>query len=92
MSQFPEVYIKGNGTLFPYMELKNTDLVIYELLIDNPRMETYFKRLGRDKQKKLKPYLFQDAGDVRVTVPENVYNELMKYIGKICGLKDIRLK
>ena len=92
MSQFPEVYIKGNGTLFPYMELKNTDLVIYELLIDNPRMETYFKRLGRDKQKKLKPYLFQDTGDVRVTVPENVYNELMKYIGQICGLKDIRLK
>lgn len=89
ISQFPEVYIKGNGTLSPYMELKGTDLVLYELLISNDDMEKYFKRLGRDKQAKLKPYLYGDNEDIKVTVPKDVYLELMKYIKEISRLKDI---
>lgn len=89
MSQFPEAYIKGNGTLSPYIELKNTDLVLYELLTTSDNMEMYFKQLGRDKQKKLKPYLFGDQEDIRITVPKDVYLELMKYIKEISGLKTI---
>lgn len=89
IAQFPEVYIKGNGTLSPYMELKNTDLVLYELLTASDNMEMYFKQLGRDKQKKLKPYLFGDQEDIRITVPKDVYSELMKYIKEISGLKTI---
>lgn len=89
MAQFPEVYVKGNGTLAPYMELKNTDLVLYELLTANDNMEMYFKQLGRDKQKKLKPYLFGDQEDIRITVPKDVYLELMKYIKEMSGLKTI---
>lgn len=88
MSQFPEIYVKGNGTLFPYVELKNTDLVLYELLMESSNMERYFKQLGRDKQKKLKPYLFEDKGDISVTVPKDVYLDLMKYIREISGMKN----
>lgn len=92
MSQFPQVFVKGNGSLFPYMELKNTDLVLYELLMDSSNMEQYFKRLGRDKQKKLKPYLYQDTNDILVTVTEDVYHELMEYIRDMAGLKELLIK
>lgn len=42
------------------MELSKTDLVLYRLLLQCDNMMDEFKQLGRDKQKKLKPYLFGD--------------------------------
>jgi hypothetical protein len=78
IKQFPEVYIKGTGSenLFPYIELTKTDLVLYELLEQNPDCEMYFKRLGKDKQKKLKPYLYENSNK-KITVPEKVFVSIM---------------
>ena len=89
MSQFPSVYVKGNGSLNPYIELKGTDLVLYQLLIQNDNMDRYFKQLGRDKQKKLHPYLYQDTDDIQVSVSQEIYEKLMKIIKGMSGLKDI---
>lgn len=89
MSQFPKVLVKGNSTLKPYMTLNGTDLVLYELLMKEENRMLYFKRLGRDKQSKLKDYIFGDEEDKQITITEKVFCELMDGIREYCLLKEL---
>lgn len=92
ISQFPEVYVRGNSTLKPYTELNGTDLVLFELLIKEDNIPMYFKRLGRNKQEKLKKYLFEDEYDKRITITERIFSELMNYIKECCSLHELTIK
>ena len=89
MSQFPKVFVKGNSTLKPYMNLNGTDLVLYELLMKEENKMLYFKRLGRDKQSKLKEYIFCDEEDKQITINEKIFAELMNDIKEYCLLKEL---
>ena len=89
MSQFPKVFMKGNSTLKPYIALKGTDLVLYELLMKEENKMLYFKRLGRDKQSKLKDYIFADEEDKQIAITETIFTELMNNIKDYCSLKEL---
>lgn len=77
ISQFPEVYLMEDGPYNAYKELTGTDQVLYEYLINDPNRNVMFKRLGRDKQNKLKPYLYPSKTTFQITIPEDVYEYLM---------------
>lgn len=89
IKQVPTVVVKGNLSLMPYVNLKGTDLVLYELLKDSDSMDSFFKRLGRDKQKKLKEYLYNDTEDYSITVPSAVFYELMGKLKTYCKVHTI---
>lgn len=60
------------------MNLSSTDLVLYRLLLGCDNIMSEFKQLGRDKQKKLKPYLF--GGDKTLGISLNVYSQLLQQL------------
>lgn len=60
------------------MDLNSTDLVLYRLLLGCDNMVSEFKCLGRDKQKKLKPYLFRE--DKTLSINHDVYIELLQQL------------
>ena len=60
------------------INLAKTDLVLYRLLLQCDNMMDEFKQLGRDKQKKLKPYLF--AEDTAFKPSSVCYSKLLSQI------------
>lgn len=78
MSQFPKIVLASNLGLIDSIKLSQTDKVLLELLQLSPDCMYYFKRLGRDKQKNLAPFLFKN--DNIVGVSEKVFNKMKKII------------
>lgn len=70
---FPTVYIvEPQKVLTGITDLGKTDMVLLELLQNSETPEYYLRRLGRDKQNKLKKYL--------------VYDNLFTYNASICRM------
>ena len=76
----PRVEVKGEQQVIdPYLDLKDTDIVLYELLMkcDLTERQEYIKRLGRGKAQKLKPYLRGSVYDSdKFVVSHDIYRQL----------------
>ena len=88
--QWPEIYACTNEYEIPNFlpKLNSTENVIVRALFYSPEKDTLFKGLGRQMQKKLKPYLYGFNGCVDITVPKEVYAELMDRMYKMLGIKN----
>ena len=60
------------------VELSKTDLVLFRLLLQCDNLMDEFKQLGRDKQKKLKPYLFGDKQAFEVS--RHCYSSILQQV------------
>lgn len=60
---FPDIYLKRYQQSFNLDDLCKTDKVIVEMIrrLDEEEQHFWFSQLGREKQTKLKQYVFQDA-------------------------------
>lgn len=80
----PQVDVRGNQqTINPYLDLSGTDIVLYELLMkcDLLERQVYFKKLGRYKGERLKPYIFNNTYDSdKFVVPRSVYAQLRRQL------------
>lgn len=63
-------------------KLSSTDEVIVELLLKQDDKEVYFKRLGKEKAKKLRPYVLGEHAvfEIPLVVYSHVVEQLQKYV------------
>lgn len=76
----PQIDVAGEQqTINPYMDLPDTDIVLYELLMKCDLLErkSYFNRLGRRKKELLRKYVFSSVYDSdKFIIPKSVYAQL----------------
>lgn len=75
--QFPKLLVCGFSDSFYSFKLSKTDLVLLELLYTCDDPSYYFKRLGKDKQKVLLPFVSQNFD---LGFNEEVFSYLLKII------------
>lgn len=80
----PRIDVRGDQqSLNPYVELPDTDVVLYELLMkcDLSERQSYFNRLGRRKKELLKKYIFNNTYDSdKFVVPRSVFAQLRRQL------------
>lgn len=80
----PMIDVKGDQqSVNPYLDLSGTDLVLYELLMkcDIAERRIYFKKLGRYKGERLKPYVFSNTYDSdKFVVSRSVFAQLKRQL------------
>ena len=80
----PKVDVRGEQQNFnPYLDLPDTDVVLYELLMkcDLSERQEYFNRLGRRKKDLLKKYVFSNTYDSdKFVVPHVVFIQLKQQL------------
>lgn len=93
-SLFPDAEVKtGEQTdLFDYLtyqeafeKLSDTDKVIVELLNKSDEKDLYFQRLGRDKRKKLKSFVY-DYSYKKIEVDEAAFYKCIENMKEYCHL------
>ena len=80
----PKIDVRGEQQNFnPYLDLPDTDVVLYELLMkcDLSERQEYFNRLGRRKKDLLKKYVFSNTYDSdKFVVPHVVFVQLKQQL------------
>lgn len=80
----PRIEVRGEQqSINPYMELPDTDIVLYELLMkcDLSERQSYFNRLGRRKKELLKKYIFSNTYDSdKFITSRSVYAQLRRQL------------
>lgn len=78
LKKAPDCFLQDD---FDAGDLRDTDLVLCQLFsrLEPAEKDLYFRRLGRGKQQKLKPYIFGRA-DRKIVIPRDAYYELLKVV------------
>ncbi len=88
-SQWPEAYAYTEGLNIPdfFETLNDTENVICIALSESFRRDTLFQALSRRMRYKIKPYLYGINGCIAISVPEDIYNQLMMHVLQMIGVK-----